>query len=173
MKSSIFNFGCFVFLTCLTVLLPAYVLMTGSASLMPLVLAGVVVAAVPTIWGMTCTCILVFMAEKKSSTEAHASLKRVYAVLSAIRPWRTWFTVSRYVAQAVLLLALAEPLAAGFVIAGIVAYFIGIGVTESYIARVTPFKVQGDRTYINSALVIDGSVQHWKLRKKRTGFGGS
>lgn len=172
MKRSLFNFGWFVFLVCLTVALPVYVLMSGSATLLPMVLFGAAVSAMGGIVGFLGVAALVFAAEKMQSVGAHEQLSSLYLTLSKLPAWRVVFLVLRYLAQFVLLLALAEPIWAGIVLTGLVGALLGQGLINAYTNRVTPFKVKGNRTFINSAFVKSGSALGLKVRRD-SGFGCS
>lgn len=167
MKSSLFNFGWFVFLACLTMVLPVYVLMSGSATMLPLVIFGAAVSAIGGIVGFGCTAALIFMAEKRQSVGANKQLVALHATLSKLPAWRNTFLVFRYLVQFVLLIALAEPVWGVLVVSGLVGVLLGQGLISSYMKRVTPFKVDGNRTFINSALIQERSASGLKVRRNR------
>lgn len=135
MKKSLMNMGFFVLLVALSVLLPTYVLLTGSATFMPLVTAGVVISAVAGIGSFGFTMLAVYLAEKRQNVASHKELVKLRDYSAKLPLWRKLSVVVRYAIQSVLLLALGSPLSAGFVFASMIGVFLASGMIDSYFAR--------------------------------------
>lgn len=135
MKKSVFGLAWFVFVTMLSIFVPAYVLITGSATLMPVVMAGVAVTLVGGIGAFAFAMASIYAAEKKQSVKAHEFMVSLNRENNLIPLWRKLFLVARFLIQAVLLLALGSTVAAGLVISSLVAVVLVDGMIEAYFSR--------------------------------------
>lgn len=135
MKKSLFNLVAFAVLVCLSIVVPVYVLLTGSATFMPLVTAGVAVSTLAGVGAFGFVMLSVHLAENKQNVPSHKELVKLRDYSAKLPMWRKLATLARYVTQAVLLLALGSPLSAGFVIAALVGVFLASGMIDSYFAR--------------------------------------
>lgn len=163
MKKSLFGLCLFVFVAFLSVVLPAYILLSGSATLMPLVKFGAVLVSASGAIGLLCTGILTFFAVHRKSVGAHRQLVSLYEKLGKVKAWRESLAAARTLIQIALLLALGQAVLAGFVVAGFVGVLLGRGLIHRYIDQVTPFKVDADRVYINSAFIKEGTTRQRKV----------
>lgn len=166
MKKSLFNLCWFVFLTFLSIVVPAYILMTGTATLLPFVTFAAGVLAGGAIGSALAISAAIFLAEKRQNVDAHKMLMQVYTGLEALPAWRNVFLIVRLSVFAALLLALSEPVAAGYAVAALVSALVVKGLVSSYVGRVTPFKVRGNRTYMDSAFIEKATVSRTNITPK-------
>lgn len=171
MKKSLFNLVAFAVLVCLSIVVPVYVLLTGSATFMPLVTAGVAVSTFAGVGAFGFVMLSVHLAENKQNVPSHKELVKLRDYSAKLPMWRKLATLARYVTQAVLLLALGSPLSAGFVIAALVGVFLASGMIDSYFARLPRL----NEYQVDTARDKDGKfyASGLGLGTKNTGFGDS
>lgn len=172
MKKSLFNLVAFAVLVCLSIVVPVYVLLTGSATFMPLVTAGVAVSTFAGVGAFGFVMLSVHLAENKQNVPSHKELVKLRDYSAKLPMWRKLATLTRYVTQAVLLLALGSPLSAGFVVAALVGVFLASGMIDSYFARLPRL----DEYQVKTRLSNEGKLYASGVgvgAKEKTGFGDS
>lgn len=144
MKKSLAAFSAWALILALSVFVPLYILLTGTASLMPFAQAGAVAVCVIGLFLAAGAAALIVRAERKADISAHASLVKSKDAFSTFPLWRSVFVFLRTITQAVLLLALGEPLFAAFAIAGLIFMVTHKGMLDAYfdrLPRTTGYKV--------------------------------
>lgn len=140
MKKSLFNLASFVFLAFLSVIVPAYILATGSATLLPVAQFGAAFAGLGGLALAGFGAAMVYRAERRADITAHASLIKTHEILSGIPDWRKVAVLVLYAIQFVILLAIGSPVFAAYALAGLVGVLIHRGMLESYVSRLPKSK---------------------------------
>lgn len=159
MKKSLFNFGFFVFLAMLSIILPAYVLLSGSATLIPLVKAGAAFTAATPIIGFVVVAGFLACATSKVNSrrlQASSALIKTRDQVKSLSAFRSYSALARLLIGAVLMLALGLPDFAGLYVAALVAVLCAVGLLERFYDKNThkPFVVTDDgKTFISDAVV--------------------
>lgn len=135
MKKSLFNLVSFVFLAFLSVFVPAYILATGSATLLPVAQFGAALAGLAGLGLAGFGAAMVYRAERHADITAHVSLIKTHALLSGIPAWRKVAALVRHAIQFVLLMAVGSPVFATYAFAGLVGFLIHRGMLDAYIGR--------------------------------------
>lgn len=135
MKKSLFNLASFVFLAFLSVFVPAYILATGSATLLPVAQFGAAFAGLAGLGLAGFGAAMIFRAERYADIKAHESLTSTGKLLSGIPQWRQYVVIARHAIQFVLLMAVGSPVFAAYALAGLVGILIHRGMLESYVSR--------------------------------------
>ena len=158
MKKSLFNLVSFVFLAFLSVFVPAYILATGSATLLPVAQFGAALAGLGGLALAGFGAAVVYRAERRADIRAHASLVNTHTLLSGIPAWRKVAVLVRHAIQFVLLMAVGSPVFAAYALAGLVGLLIYRGMLESYVSRLpkSKFAVSADRFELRTSKSADG-----------------
>lgn len=135
MMKSLISLGAFVLLVCLSVLVPAYILATGTATLLPVAQFGAVLTMVAGAGAAAFGAAMIRSAEVGASVEAHSRITAVKSILDGAPMWRQVFAFVRPVLQAVLLLAIGMPVFAAFAASGAVCLLIHKGMLDAYAKR--------------------------------------
>lgn len=158
MKKSLFNLVSFVFLAFLGVFVPAYILATGSATLLPVAQFGAVLAGLGGLALAGFGAAMVYRAERRADITAHASMIKTHALLSGIPAWRKVAVLVRHAIQFVLLMAVGSPAFAAYALAGLVGILIHRGMLDAYISRLpkSKFAVSAGEFELRTSKGADG-----------------
>jgi len=135
MKKSLAAFSAWALILALSVFVPIYILLTGTASLMPIAQFGAVLAGLA---GVIVACLVaatIRKAERQADISAHQALTKTRDLLEGKPLWKSGFVILRYLLQVLLLLALGQPLFAAFALSGFVGIVLHRGMLDAYFDR--------------------------------------
>lgn len=135
MKKSLFTLAAFVLLTALSVFVPAYILATGTATLMPFAQFGACLIAFGGSGLLAFGAAMIWRSERRADIVAHQSLLQTKTLLSGIPLWRKAFVIIRGAVQFALLLAIGQPVFAALALAGLVGILAHRGMLQAYFER--------------------------------------
>ena len=135
MKKSLFAVAMFVFLAALSVVVPAYILATGTATLLPFAQFGAALVGLGGAGLFGFGAAMIWRADRRADITAHQSMVKTRTLLAGIPLWRKAFVVLRTVLQVALLLAIGQPLFAAFALVGLVGVLAHRGMLQAYFDR--------------------------------------
>lgn len=155
MNKSLFTLATFVLLTALSVFVPAYILATGTATLMPFAQFGACLLAFGGSGLLAFGAAMIWRAERRADIVAHQSLSQTKALLSGIPLWRKAFVIVRGLIQVALLLAIGQPVFAALALTGTVGILAHRGMLQAYFDRIP---ASGSSYKVNTAQGNDGKL---------------